>query len=193
MSANLLATERQKATRLLKKLRKRLLAAESTEEIETLKAQMHIVEVDLNYTQYYPLSEPYISLYPQKSSSVNETDSSKEPKSHLKPPLWSEVEKCMEIGTLTRLRNRTSVGQAQVLKPLERKLVKAKPQPSPLDMTGMNRRERRSQRGAKESRIKNKSMAFAKNKAFGASQSGMSSENAGQGHDNDSDGGFFEE
>ncbi|KAH8758606.1 hypothetical protein BGZ57DRAFT_633725 [Hyaloscypha finlandica] len=184
--------ERQKATRLLKKLRKRLLAAESTEEVETLKAQMHVAEVDLNYTQYCPLSEVYVSLYPPKVSSSNDADSSNEVESKPKPPMWGEVEKCMEDGTLNRLRNRISVGPAQVSKSLERKPIKAKPQPPPVDMTGMNRRERRSQREAKDSRTKNKSMAFAKNEAFGASQNAAGNGNAGQA-DDDSDGGFFEE
>lgn len=184
--------ERQKATRLLKKLRKCLLAAESTEEVETLKAQMHVAEVDLNYTQYCPLSEVYVSLYPPKASSPNDPDSSKEVESKPKPPMWGEVEKCMEDGTLNRLRNRISVGPAQVSKSLERKPIKAKPQPPPVDMTGMNRRERRSQREAKDSRTKNKSMAFAKNEAFGALQNATGNENAGQA-DDDSDGGFFEQ
>lgn len=152
---------------------------------------MHVAEVDLNYTQYCPLSEPYVSLYPQKSSSADEPDQSKETSSKPKPPMWSEVEKCMEDGTLNRLRNRVSVGPAQVSKPSERKQAKTKPEPAPVDMTGMNRRERRSQRGAKDSRTKNKSMAFAKNEAFGASQHAMGEENADQ--DDDSDGGFFEE
>jgi hypothetical protein len=153
---------------------------------------MHVAEVDLNYTQYYPLSEPYVSLYPQKRSSADEQDSLKEAKSNPKPPMWSEVEKCMEDGTLTRLRNRISVGPAQALKPSERKPAKAKPQPAPVNMSGMNRRERRSQRGAKDSRTKNKSMAFTKNEAFGASQNAVGTENAGQA-DDDSDGAFFEE
>ena len=184
--------ERQKATRLLKKLRKRLLAAESTEEVETLKAQMHVAEVDLNYTQYCPLSEVYVSLYPPKVSSSNDADSSNEVESKPKPPMWGEVEKCMEDGTLNRLRNRISVGPAQVSKSLQRKPIKAKPQPPPVDMTGMNRRERRSQREAKDSRTKNKSMEFAKNEAFGASQNAAGNGNTGQA-DDDSDGGFFEE
>ena len=153
---------------------------------------MHVAEVDLNYTQYYPLSEPDVSLYPQKRSSADEQDSLKEAKSNPKPPMWSEVEKCMEDGTLTRLRNRISVGPAQALKPSERKPAKAKPQPAPVNMSGMNRRERRSQRGAKDSRTKNKSMAFTKNEAFGASQNAVGTENAGQA-DDDSDGAFFEE
>lgn len=191
IATNTFVTERQKATRLLKKLRKRLLATESTEEVEILKVQMHVAEVDLNYTQYCPLSEPYVSLYPQKSSSADELDQSKEAISKPKPPMWSEVEKCMEDGTLNRLRNRVSVGPAQVSKPSARKQIKAKPEPAPVDMAGMNRRERRSQRGSRDSRTKNKSMAFAKNEAFGASQHAMGEENADQ--DDDSDGGFFEE
>lgn len=191
-TANKVPTERQKATRLLKKLRKRLLAAESTEEVETLKAQMHVAEVDLNYTQYYPLSEIYVSLYPPKNSSSDESNFLKEAeKPKPKPPMWTMVEKCMEDGTLNRLRNRISAGPAQLSKPLERKPVKAKPQPASVDVTGMNRRERRSQRGAKDARTKNKSMAFEKNEAFGASQNAMRGENTGQA--DDSDGGFFEE
>jgi hypothetical protein len=177
----------------LKKLRKRLLEAESTEEVELLKAQMHEAEVDLNYTQYSPLSEPYISLYPQgKPSPADDPDSSKETGPKPKPPMWSEVEKSMEEGTLTRLRNRTRTEPAQVSKPSERKVLKAKAQPAPVDTTGMNRRERRSQRGAKEPRTKNRSMAFAKNEAFGASQALIRSKDARQ-DDDASDGGFFEE
>jgi len=175
----------------LKKLRKQLLASESEEEVEILKAEMHVAEVDLNYTQYCPLSEPYISLYPPKTSEDDRV-SSEEVCSRPKPPMWSEVQKCMEDGTLTRLRNRTTVGPARMPKPMERKAVKAKAQPAPIDTTGMNRRERRSQRSAKESRTKNKSMAFAKNEAFGASQSLRGSKDFG--HDDDaSDGDFFEE
>lgn len=187
--------ERQKATRLLKKLRKRLLAAESMEEVEKLKTQMHVAEVDLNYTQYYPLSEPYISLYPQKGSSSDEPDPPNEAtlKPKPKPSMWSEVEKCMEDGTLNRLRNRVVNGPVHVSKPLERKSGKAKPQPASVDLTGLNRRERRSQRGVKDSRAKNKSMAFAKNEAFGASQNAWGSEANGDEDHDDSDGGFFEE
>lgn len=161
-------------------------------EVETLKAQMHIAEVDLNYTQYYPLSETYISLYPQKQLSADETISSKEVKLMRKPPVWSEVEKCMEDGTLAHLRNRTPITRAQASKPLERKPVKAKPQPGPIDMIGMNRRERRGQHATKDSRTKNKSMAFSENEAFGASRNAMSRENPDQDED-DSEGGFFEE
>ncbi|KAI9645906.1 rRNA-processing protein efg1 [Ciborinia camelliae] len=197
--------ERQKATRQLKKLRKRLLETQSTEEVEQLKEEMHILEVDLNYTQYHPLSETYISLYPPKGT--EEDAEAKVDKT--KPPMWKEVEKCMEEGTLDRLRNRKPDVTISTTKPIklpERKLVKPKPIPKPkpqeqeqeqapsIDTTGMNRRQRRAQRGVKDSRVtkiaKNKSTGFSKNQAFGAVE-GARADEAQDG--NVSDGGFFEE
>ncbi|KAH7418443.1 hypothetical protein BKA64DRAFT_590420 [Cadophora sp. MPI-SDFR-AT-0126] len=180
--------ERQKATRQLKKLRKRLLEAQSTEEVETLKAQMHIAEVDLNYTQYYPLSEAYISLYPlTKSGDTEENDTKKE---NPKPPMWAEVEQAMEDGTLNRLRNRTSTAPIKVSKAskvVERKVAKprSKPASTPVDTTGLNRRQRRKLLGISDTNGTSKSMV----KGNGSSQVNE----AKGGHDDDSDGGFFED
>ncbi|KAG0651850.1 rRNA-processing efg1 [Hyphodiscus hymeniophilus] len=185
--------ERQKATRQLKRLRKRLLETESTDEVAALKEQMRVLEVDLNYTQFCPLSEPYVSLYPQKDTTADEEDiGPTEPAS--KPAMWAVVEKHMEEGTLSRLRNRASTTKAVTApKPLEMKPAKPKlkPQAATLDTTGMNRRQRRSQ-GVKDNfagKTKNKSMAFERNQAFGSSQA---NNGADEGED-DSDGGFFEE
>ena len=158
-----------------------------------------MAEVDLNYTQYCPLSQPYISLYPQKSSRADGEDASEKVESAPKPAMWAEVEKCMEEGTLDRLRNRVSTTKVvAVPKPLEMRPAKPKPKPKPqaaaVHTTGMNRRERRGHRVKDESlgRTKNKSMAFQKNEAFGASQAvqnnGVDDEDG-----DDSDGGFFEE
>lgn len=193
--------ERQKATRQLKKLRKRLLETQSTEEVAQLKEEMHILEVDLNYTQYHPLSETYISLYPPKDS---EEDA--EAKTEMtKPPMWYEVEKCMEEVSLDQLRNRrpdVGISTKNNIKLPERKAVKPKivPNPKPqkqaptVDTTGMNRRQRRAQRGVKDSRAmklaKNKSTGFSKNQAFGAVEGARADEAQGG---NVSDGGFFEE
>jgi hypothetical protein len=188
-----ISTERQKATRQLKRLRKRLLASESPEEVEELKAQMHIAEVDLNYTQYSPLSEIYISLYPQQKSSEDSEDGPKAEDSQPKPPLWSEVEKCMEDGTLHKLRNRVGNAPVQKAKPLEIRPGKTKQKPAPVpDTSGLNRRERRSQQRVQEGskKGKNKSMGFEKNAIFGASQSVQRNETV---EDDDSDGGFFDE
>ncbi|KAJ9637344.1 hypothetical protein H2199_007631 [Coniosporium tulheliwenetii] len=68
--------ERQKATKRLKAARKALANAEKADghgdEVErphqdrqTLERAVRDAEVDLNYTLYYPLAEPYVSLWPK--------------------------------------------------------------------------------------------------------------------------------
>ena len=153
---------------------------------------MHVAEVDLNYTQYYPLSESYVSLYPQKSSTDDEKGG-ETTEAAPRPVMWAEVEKCMEEGTLNRLRNRVSTAKAITApRPPDMRPVKPKPkQAATLDTTGMNRRQRRSQ-GLKDvfaGKTKNKSMAFERNQAFGSSQANNRVEDDGE---DDSDGGFFE-
>jgi hypothetical protein len=97
-------SERQKASRKIKKLHKLLLEAKTTDEAEDIKAQMHIAEVDLNYTQYFPLSEPYVGLYPR--ASVTDQSSGQAGNAQAKPEMWAVVEKSMKDGTLDQLRNR---------------------------------------------------------------------------------------
>ncbi|TVY85561.1 rRNA-processing protein efg1 [Lachnellula suecica] len=189
--------ERQKATRQLKRLRKQILATESAEEVEALKTQMHVAEVDLNYTQNSPLSEPYISLYPlQKDSLKVSEDAPKTEDSQPKPAMWFEVEKCMEDSTLNKLRNRVGKPPVHNSKPLEMiaRRPKAKPTPVP-DTSGLNRRERRSQQRVLEGskKGKNKSMGFEKNAIFGASQSAKGHKSEVVEDDDDSDVGFFEQ
>ncbi|CAG8971507.1 hypothetical protein HYALB_00002092 [Hymenoscyphus albidus] len=186
--------ERKKAARILKKLRKQLLETTSEEEVEMLKTKMHIAEVDLSYTQYSPLSERYISLYPQKKPGTEEEDSSGDSDPPAKPPMWAEVEKCMEDGTLTQLRNRTSTVLTQKPKPTGPRLVKSKKKPKTAtvpDTSGLNRRERRRQNRVQDvvSRKKNHTRGSEKNELFGASL------NVKRNNDDDdnSDGGFFED
>lgn len=152
---------------------------------------MHAAEVDLNYTQYHPLTETYISLYPQKKEDRGGSEPTGEG-TRSRPPVWAEVEKCMEEGTLDRLRNRAARLSLKVPRKLEVRPSKRKIQPSPTETLGMNRRERRSQSGIKEhSRTKNKSMGFERNQAFGVLEG---AKNSGGGVvDEGSDGGFFEE
>lgn len=177
----------------MKKLRKQLLESTSEEEVESLKTKMHIAEVDLNYTQYSPLSERYISLYPQKKSSAEEEDSSGDSGPPVKPSMWVEVEKCMEEGTLTRLRNRRSTTETQKPKSLAVRPAKPKPKPKPAtvpDTFGLNRRERRSQNRVQDvGRKKNHTRGSEKNELFGASLSVKRNND----EENDSDGGFFED
>jgi len=169
------------------------LETQSTEEVEELKSQMHIAEVDLNYTQYCPLSEVYVSLYPQKSAEKI-AEGSNEEGSRPKPPLWAEVEKAMEEGTLDRLRNRVSNAVVAPTKQLEIRPAKTKPPPALVDTSGMTRRERRSQRGIDQpSRSKNKPIGFERNRAFGALEGAKNNGAQDVGDGEESDGGFFEE
>ncbi|KAI9811275.1 MAG: 18S rRNA maturation protein [Thelocarpon impressellum] len=91
--------ERQKATRLLKKLRKTLAASSSAEDRQALERRVHEADVDLHYALYCPLDEKYTALYAGRpADAATETGSEK-------PELWREVERRMEEGTLEDLRN----------------------------------------------------------------------------------------
>ncbi|KAF4627849.1 hypothetical protein G7Y89_g10306 [Cudoniella acicularis] len=190
--------ERQKATRRVNQIRKQILVSESADEVHILKTQMHEAEVDLNYTQYYPLSEPYVSLYAPKKNANGEVEEPKEGDAVVKPPMWAEVDRCMEKKTLDRLRNRVPEIRLTKPKPSELRPTKSKPKPKPKpeviesqDLSGLNRRERRSQQRNKViGKPKNRSAGFAKNEVFGASEI-MQREITEDGHE--SDGGFFED
>jgi hypothetical protein len=185
--------ERQKATRQLKKLRRRLLEAKSEEEVTTIKAKMHVAEVDLNYTQYYPLLQSYISLYPQKDTGGSETGNQDKyiDDTTKKPPMWAEVEKRMVDGTLNQLRNGSgatviSQGKSRTSKPTAMKSKASSTQTktnetSPKHPQDLNKPNKES---AKDPlyQTSNRSERRAAMKATKASD-----ENEG------SDGGFFEE
>uniref|UniRef100_A0A098DTJ6 rRNA-processing protein EFG1 n=2 Tax=Gibberella zeae (strain ATCC MYA-4620 / CBS 123657 / FGSC 9075 / NRRL 31084 / PH-1) TaxID=229533 RepID=A0A098DTJ6_GIBZE len=104
--------ERKKASRLAKQLRKKIDETESTEtdELEGLKRDLHIAEVDEAYTQHFPHAEPYISLYTSAKSEKEDEDKDDEdkldytPLKHRgllhteRPPMWSEIEQAMKGG-----------------------------------------------------------------------------------------------
>ncbi|KAG9244871.1 hypothetical protein BJ878DRAFT_459453 [Calycina marina] len=190
--------ERKKAERNLKKLRKQLLEAKSADEIKELENQIHITEVDYNYTQNFPLSEIYISLYPLKEDGQ---EISKDDTARPKPPMWEEIKRRMEEGTLSELRNRVSI--APIVKKAKKpekfkehvvKPAKPKATPASVDTTGMNRRQRRKLLGVSNTgptKTKHKSIGFEKNAAFGAAEAAKFN-----GYKKDewaNEGGFFEE
>ena len=154
--------------------------------MEALKKQIHLAEVDLNYTKYFPLSEVYISLYPPAYEAVDEEQTSEAAETKPRPPMWAEIEKCTEEGTLDQLRNRAQNSPVKPPKTLGKRAAKPKPQaPTTVDF-GRNRKERRSQHRVQDSgRAKNNSMAF------GASPVVLQSNGMDDGEN--SDGGFFEE
>lgn len=122
---------------------------------------MHISEVDLNYAQYYPLSERYVSLFPRDGSAVDESAERK------KPPMWAEIERRMEDGTLNKLRHRTSTSPTTPkASSSSKKKIQAVPKPKvkpaePIIFEG-NRRERRRQEGKSKEKPQEKVKKSAK-------------------------------
>jgi len=115
--ARLTVADRQKGTRILKRLKKELSSLEDKSQKAKLKQRIHNVEVDVNYAIYYPLMKPYSSLYPKSKSKKNddsdgadeEEDDGKNKSEEVDGPkgdveIWKAVEQAMEEGTLDKLR-----------------------------------------------------------------------------------------
>ncbi|KAF4979385.1 hypothetical protein FDECE_18068 [Fusarium decemcellulare] len=128
--------ERKKAIRLAKQLRKKIDQTESPEDIEELKRDLHVAEVDEAYTQHFPHAEPYISLY-TSGKTEKEADDEKNDYTPLKhrgllhterPPIWSDIEQAMKEGpnALRSLRERRSTDGSQERSQPERKQSKPK-------------------------------------------------------------------
>ncbi|POS87097.1 hypothetical protein EPUL_001310 [Erysiphe pulchra] len=112
-------TERQKANRALKRIRKLMLTENSNDEEQSLEAKLHEAEVDLNYTLFHPLSETYISLYPRNKPSEEKSKSNLNTMKK-KPPIWNEIEKAMVNGSLENIRNRMPTKQVSLSKALDK-------------------------------------------------------------------------
>lgn len=108
---------------MAKQLRKKIEETEAPEELEELKRDLHVAEVDEAYTQHFPHAETYISLYPVEKRE-KEADDDKNDYTPLKqrgllhterPPIWSEVEQALKEGpsALRELRERRSPGGAE--------------------------------------------------------------------------------
>jgi len=109
------STERKKAIRRSKQIKKQLAEVEDPEEKAKLEADLHIAEVDIDYAIYHPFLERYTSLYaaPGKEEK-GEKEDEKEKKSLLedlhtpRPPMWAVIEKAREEGkaALEKIQNR---------------------------------------------------------------------------------------
>ncbi|PNY27692.1 rRNA-processing protein efg1, partial [Tolypocladium capitatum] len=113
--------ERKKASRLVKQLQRRIEKKPDSEDMDNLKRELHVAEVDEAYTVYHPHVEPYISLYGNaKSADDDDDDAGRIPAAKIalkagRPPMWSVVEKTMEEGleALKRLRERRSADESE--------------------------------------------------------------------------------
>lgn len=100
-------------------------------ELAVLQKKIEKAQIDVNYTIYYPLTEKYISLYPQdkkkeiveghnrnvangdddaeeeeeKDMETSEDDKPAEKEEGEKPPMWEIIKKCMVDKTLDKLRD----------------------------------------------------------------------------------------
>ncbi|KAG5922787.1 hypothetical protein E4U42_005265 [Claviceps africana] len=114
--------ERKKASRLAKQLKRKIEQSSDSADVEHLRRQLHIAEVDEAYTIYHPHLEPYRSLYGSVKTDSKDNQDDEEAEGDLKnhiptakialdserPPMWSVVEKAMEQGieALQQLRER---------------------------------------------------------------------------------------
>ncbi|PHH87961.1 hypothetical protein CDD83_8175 [Cordyceps sp. RAO-2017] len=144
--------ERKKASRLVKQLRRQVEQNPDPEDVERLKRDLHVAEVDEAYTLYHPHVEPYVSLFSSAQSAGSEGSDSKEPAARTalkskRPPMWSIVEMTMAEGpeALKRLRERRPVdgngddGDS-----------KRQPSTTPNKTGGMEKRQQQQRQGKKK-------------------------------------------
>ena len=178
--------EKKKAQRLQKQLRKRLETA-SLEEMPEIKRNLHICEVDINYTVYFPYLEPYISLYPRANAKSETAEDEKSTAASSlqaeRPPLWKVVEEAMKEGkpALERLRDR---------QPRENSVTKASVEPATDNGSAKAKREKSTKRdGPVKTRNDRKWHDFERG-GRGHTQKDEANESEGSNGDG---GGFFEE
>ncbi|KAG6004754.1 hypothetical protein E4U21_000784 [Claviceps maximensis] len=116
------SVERKKASRLAKQLKRKIEQSPDADDVEDLKRQLHIAEVDEAYTIYHPHLEVYQSLYGSVKADDKEKQDDQEAEEEVenriptakialgseRPPMWSVVEKAMKQGieALQQLRER---------------------------------------------------------------------------------------
>ena len=106
MLSTSISPERQKATRALKKLQKRLDASPpDPSEYNPLAKEVQNAKIDLNYTIYYPLTEKYQSLFPRQGGTSGGEETPARKLVTEKPAMWDVVERCTADGTLDALRD----------------------------------------------------------------------------------------
>ncbi|KAF1945727.1 hypothetical protein EJ02DRAFT_451137 [Clathrospora elynae] len=150
--------DRQRATRILKRLKKELSAEEDKAKKAELKQRVHNAEVDVNYAIHYPHMKPYASLYPKPKASKSaeseegEDDDSDKASREIDGPkgdvdMWKTVEEAMATDTLDVLRNSKEGMPAPVPKKEKKKkqVVKTKDTKAYDKLAeAKNRRERRA-------------------------------------------------
>lgn len=97
--------ERRKAERYLKKARQRLIECSDASQLPALQQDVHLCDVDLQYTLYHPLNEVYSSLY-KKEGKDKDKEAEAEGKHEVdrSAKMWKVVEAAMVSNQLGELR-----------------------------------------------------------------------------------------
>ncbi|KAK3701477.1 hypothetical protein LTR37_015451 [Vermiconidia calcicola] len=114
--------DRQKATKRLKRAKKELRACEDDDHLRAeLAGKVDDAEVDVNYAQYFPLDQHYVSLFPRKKTDAGDEgaedgmeDESAATARKGDAGMWQRVKQCMSDGTLDALRNAKLMGEITV-------------------------------------------------------------------------------
>ena len=148
-----------------------------------MKVELHVAEVDLYYTHYSPLCDPYIGIY-AKDGFPDEVP-------RLKPAMWAEVEKAMEEGTiaLEQLRDRQPQKFEVRPKPKPQSKPKREPEPAVVDTTGMNRWQRRQALGITEPKKEKETFSVKRTQLYANTEERV--ERPEDESEDDEDGGAF--
>ncbi|EEH05044.1 conserved hypothetical protein [Histoplasma capsulatum G186AR] len=204
--------ERKAATRRLNKLlkQKKTLTESNPnldkKELDFVEEQIYVTQVDLNYAIYSPLTEKYISLYPNQRRDKKTPEPDPEDSNIIrnnsgeKPPLWYTVEQSMKDGTLELLRDgklgigisgqkTSNNGPLAVLGRKNNETVSG----SSVATEGDSKQQGRKKDKEKQHDVKkSKEQEGSKNSGPRRHDVHMDDQNNDDG-DDDSDGGFFEE
>ncbi|QDS74029.1 hypothetical protein FKW77_008998 [Venturia effusa] len=168
--------DRKKAERRLKQATKALRSCEDSQQHKKLEEDVHVAQIDLNYTQYYPLAQVYSSLYPTKKGEDGKQHGDEDAtKKGVRgnPEMWKEVEQATKDGErkLEELRHRIDWDRIRTT------ILVARPKAA-TTATSDSTRQKSESRDVKPAKNRREARQEARKDA--------------QVDDDDSDGGFFE-
>ena len=124
--------DKQKAAKRLKQARKALKACEDGGEGDRVELEEKVREgeVDVNYAQYFPLEQHYVSLFPRKKTDGEDEEGAEDEQQKAEEPIQKgdaemrqRVKQCMEDGTLEDLRHGRLDRETRELNPVPRTKV----------------------------------------------------------------------
>ncbi|PYH40946.1 Efg1 domain-containing protein [Aspergillus saccharolyticus JOP 1030-1] len=165
-------------------------AATRDKKLASVAKKLHVANVNLNYTIYFPFMEKYIALYADGKKSKKPADGAEETEPieaddaatvAEKNAMWKTVEQCMKDGTLEALQKR-NMDQDNTAETSESAALKSE------KITDKSKKTSRDTSTEKKPSAKAKTDDCTKQKKSNAKQDDYEMPDAGE----ESDGGFFE-